>query len=55
MQTVVEGLRQVIGVPNFYIDGSLDYGLAVEYMVAAVIVAVVVSSVFKIVVRWFER
>lgn len=55
MNTVIDGLRQVVGVPSFYVDGVVDYGAVTEYMVACLLVCVVVASVFKILVRWFEK
>lgn len=53
MQTLIEALRQVIGSPDFYItngsySGSWDYGAMMEYMVAAMILTIVVASVFRI-------
>lgn len=53
MQTLIEALRQVIGSPDFYItngsySGSWDYGAMMEYMVAALILTIVVASVFRI-------
>lgn len=52
MGTLLENLRQIIGTPEFYItngsySGSWDYGAMIEYFVAAVILCVVITSVFR--------
>lgn len=53
MQTLIDALRQVIGSPDFYItngsySGSWDYGAMMEYIVAALILCIVVASVFRL-------
>ena len=60
MNTIIEGLRTILGTPDFYIESSgysstWDYGAMIEYFVGAVILCVVVSSVFRILVRAFSR
>ena len=56
MQTVIEGLRQILGTPDFYLsDGAWNYAAMIEYFVGAVIVCIVVSSVFRILVKWGSR
>lgn len=57
MQTVIESLREIIGTPDFYIEGSnysstWDYGAMIEYAGALILILVVVSSVFKIIKGW---
>ncbi len=52
MGTLLENLRQIIGMPEFYItngnySGSWDYGAMIEYFVAAVVLCVVITSVFR--------
>lgn len=52
MNTVIEALRAILGEPSFYdsgsgYSGSWDYGLMIEYFVGAVILCIVVSSVFR--------
>lgn len=52
MTTLIDSLRDIIGIPDFYIEGSnysstWDYGAMLEYMIAGILVCVVVSSVFK--------
>lgn len=57
MDTVINALRQVLGNPNFYkqigpnSSYSWDYGAMIEYLVGALLVLIVVSSVFKFVLR----
>lgn len=56
MQTVIQALRQILGVPDFYIDGGQysnywDYGAMIEYFVAALILLIVISSVFKFLMK----
>lgn len=60
MQTVIEALRDILGTPDFYIEGSnysstWDYGAMIEYAIAGILVIVVVSSVFKILKGWLSR
>ena len=56
MNTVIEGLRQIIGPAQFLLaDGSYDYAAMIEYFVAAVIVCVVVSSVFRFLGKLADR
>lgn len=55
MNTLIEGLRQIVGIPNVYIDGSIDYGLLAEYIACCAILYCVVRSVLGVVVRAFER
>lgn len=54
MQTVIQALRQILGTPDFYkqLSGyqssySWDYGAMIEYFVGALILLIVVSSVFR--------
>lgn len=53
MQTILEALRAVLGEPNFYVrlggstNYSWDYAAMIEYMVGALILCIVVSSVFR--------
>lgn len=55
METLINSLRTVIGTPSFYTDGVLNLGAVAEYMIAGLIVLVVVSSVFRILIRWCEK
>lgn len=48
MGTIIENLRQILGTPEFYLpDGAVNYPAMVEYFVAAVLLCIVVSSVFR--------
>ena len=53
MTTLIEGIRQILGIPNFYQQGSavLDYGAVFEYFVCALILCICVSSVFKFLIK----
>lgn len=59
MTTVIEALRQILGNPDFYINngnysGTWDYGAMIEYMVGAMILCIVVSSVFRLIREAFN-
>ena len=54
MEYLVDKLRDILGVPDFYIEGSSsyssnywDYGAMLEYAIAGILLCIVVSSVFK--------
>ncbi len=56
MQTVLDALRSILGTADFYIEngnysGSWDYGAMIEYVVAALLLLIVVSSVFKFIFK----
>lgn len=60
MQTVIEALRDILGEPAFYdsgagYSGSYDYGLMLEYFVGAVVLCVVISSVFRFLGKLVSR
>lgn len=54
MVSIIEGLRQVLGVPDFWIEASetWNYAAISEYFIGALILCIVVSSIFKIIIRW---
>ena len=59
MTTVIDALRQILGNPDFYINngnysGTWDYGAMIEYMVGAMILCIVVSSVFRLIREVFR-
>lgn len=59
METIISALRTILGEADFYISngsysGSWNYGAMIEYFVGALILCICVSSVFRLVVRWFE-
>lgn len=57
MQTILEALRTVLGQPDFYkqlthtSNYTWDYAAMIEYLVAALILLVVISSVFKFLIK----
>lgn len=61
MQTILNALREILGTPDFYkvLPGSYnnsyswDYAAMIEYLVAALLLLIVVSSVFKLLFRFF--
>lgn len=60
MNTLLEGLREIIGTADFYIEngsysGTWDYGSMIEYMACVLIVLVVVSSVFRLLGKLVTR
>lgn len=56
MPTVLDSLRQVLGEPAFQLpDGSWDYAAMSEYFVGAVILVVVVASVFRFLGKLVSR
>lgn len=60
MQTILEALRDVLGEADFYrqltITGNYtwDYAAMIEYLVGALLLLVVVSSVFRLLCRVFK-
>lgn len=59
MQSILQALRDVLGQADFYRvlrpDGSYtwDYGAMIEYMVGALVLLVVISSVFRFLIKLF--
>lgn len=57
MQTILEALRSILGEPDFYrqmtstSNYSWDYGAMIEYFVGALLLLIVVSSVFKFIFK----
>lgn len=60
MRSIIEAMRELIGVPQFYkqmgsqMNYTWDYGAMIEYVVACLILLVVIGSVFKIITRLFK-
>lgn len=58
MTTVLDALRSILGEADFYhqmgsqMTYTWDYGAMIEYFVGALILCIVISSVFRIIVRW---
>ena len=60
MTTVLEAVREIIGQADFYIQngnysGTWDYGAMIEYMVCAMILIVVIASVFRFLGKLVSR
>lgn len=60
MKTVLESIRQIIGTGDFYItngsySGTWDYGAMIEYMVCAMVLIVVIASVFRFLGKLVSR
>lgn len=60
MNTIIEGLRQILGPAEFMITegdlaGQWNYAAMIEYFVAAMILSIVVASLFRLVGRLFKR
>lgn len=53
MNDLISTLRDILGTPDFYIEGTSsysgtwDYGAMLEYMIAGILLCIVVGSVFK--------
>lgn len=60
MNTILDSLRDILGEADFYItngnySGSWDYGAMVEYFVGAVVLCLVISSVFRLLGKLVDR
>lgn len=60
MDSLIENLRIVLGNADFYETGSgysgtWDYGAMLEYLVGAVILCVVITSVFRFLGKLVSR
>lgn len=51
MNNLIEYVREILGTPNFYdtVNHQWDYGAFFEYSICAILLLVVVISVFKLV------
>lgn len=48
MDSLLQGIRTILGTPDFYFpNGDLNYGAVYEYVICGVVLCVVVASVFK--------
>lgn len=59
MTTLLEALRNVLGEADFYkvLSGNnptWDYAAMIEYFVASLVLLIVVSFVFKMLLKWFH-
>lgn len=60
MNTILDGLREILGEADFYkiLSGNnytWDYAAMIEYFVGAVILCVVITSVFRFLGKLVER
>lgn len=57
MNSVIDGLREILGTADFYnsVSGAWDYGAMVEYFVGAVILCIVISSIFRFLGKLVSR
>lgn len=60
MNTVIEGLRQLIGKPDFVIAsgdlaGTYDYAAMSEYFAAVLLLCITVASVFRLLGKLVSR
>lgn len=58
MTTIINALREFVGTPDFYVrlggstsNYSWDYGAMIEYFCAVLILCIVISSVFKFLMK----
>lgn len=55
MNTIIDGLRSIVGSPDFYLSsGAFDYGAIMEYMVSCLILIVVVVFAVRSVAKMFD-
>ena len=60
MTTILSSLRDILGAADFYdassgYSGSWDYGAMIEYFVAALILCIVIASVFRLLGKLVSR
>ena len=60
MQSLLSALRDIVGEADFYItngsySGTWDYGAMIEYMAAVLILCLVISSVFRFLMKVIDR
>lgn len=56
MKTVLESLREILGAPEFLLsEGSWDYAAMIEYFVGAVVLCIVIASVFRFLGKLVSR
>lgn len=47
MNSLTDGLKAILGEPDFYINNAWDYGAMLEYFFGAVILCICVASIFR--------
>ena len=60
MNTILEGLRQIVGTPDFIITsgdlaGTYDYAAMSEYFAAVLLLCISVASVFRLLGKLVSR
>lgn len=61
MNTVIEAMREILGVPEFYVrlgnqtNYTWDYGAMLEYAIGGMLLLIVVGSIFKIIRGVFAK
>lgn len=60
MTSILDSIREVLGTGDFYItngsySGTWDYGAMIEYMVCAMVLIVVIASVFRFLGKLVSR
>jgi len=56
METLISSLRAVLGTPDFYKSATdINYGLMLEYLVGAIVLCVVITSVFRFLGKLVSR
>lgn len=56
LQSLIDSIRSVIGIPSFYLaSGDVDYGAVTEYFVCALVLLVVIASVFRFLTNLVNR
>ena len=56
MESLLNNIRTILGPADFYLsDGAWDYGAMIEYFVGAVILCIVITSVFRFIGKLVAR
>lgn len=55
MKPLLESLREILGTAQFSVNGDWDYSAMIEYFVGAVVLCVVISSVFRFIGKLVSR
>lgn len=62
METIVNALREIIGTPDFYVEGSgsyssnyWDYAAMFEYFFAGLILCIAICGVFRFILNVVKR
>lgn len=55
MTTLLDNLRSVLGQADFYVNDSWDYAAMLEYLVGAIVLCIVITSVFRFLGKLVSR